>query len=1072
MLNLLLATLSPLVALVPVPPAQGDGPQSVPAQTVPPMPTALLDTLEWRCIGPSRGGRVNSVAGIAGNRDTYYMGATGGGVWKTTDAGRSWKNISDGAFGGSIGAVAVAPSDVNVIYVGTGEETLRGNVSSGDGAWKSTDAGKTWKFIGLADTHHVGRIIVHPKNADLVYVAAIGHLSGANAERGLFRSKDGGHTWEKVLFVSDRAGAVDVCFDPSNPRIMFASTWRVIRTPYSLESGGEGSLLWKSTDGGDSWKDISRHDGMPKGTLGKIGVTVSPAMPERVWAMVEAESGGLYRSDDGGDKWSRVNEDRNLRQRAWYYTRVYADTKDKDGVYVLNVGFHRSKDGGRTFQGIGTPHGDNHDLWIDPQDPLRMIEGNDGGAGVSFDGGESWSPNDNQPTAQFYRVTTDHHVPYRVYGAQQDNSTVRIKSRGDRGRIGERDWESTAGSESGHLAVHPKDNDVVFGGNYGGYLDRVNHRTGERRNVTVWPENPMGWGAAELRYRFQWNFPIFFSPHAPHALYTAGNVLFRSRNEGQSWEAISPDLTRNDKTKQEASGGPITKDNTSVEYYCTIFAACESPLEKDLLWCGSDDGLVHVSRDGGKLWGNVTPKDWPEWMMVNCIEPHPTRKGTAYVAGTRYKLDDFAPYLVKTEDYGQTWSKITNGIAATHFARAIRCDAARAGLLYAGTERGVYVSFDDGARWQPLQLNLPITPITDLAIKEGDLIAATQGRSFWILDNLAHLHQLDARQVSAATHLFAPETTDRLGGFGGGSGVGANPPGGAVARVHVKEVLKDTPVTLEWIGPDGKVIKKVTAKKNGDAKEGDDAEGEGDAATRRGRGRGRGGRGSDTFELKAGMNKIEWNLRYEGAKDVPGMITWGSTDVAPRAVPGRYRAQLTVGAGESAVVQSAEFDLVKDPRSSATADDLAAQLAFLLAGRDKLTQTHTAILKLRTIREQVGSVGKKADGDALKELRELGDKIKKDATAIEEALYQTKNKSSQDPLNFPIRLNDKLANLLSAVATGDNRPTEQAHTVQTALVQAIDTELGKLQTLESEDLGKLNRLAAEAGLPHVVLDAK
>jgi photosystem II stability/assembly factor-like uncharacterized protein len=1037
-----------------------------PAQSEPPMPAVLLDTLQWRCIGPSRGGRANTVAGVLGDRNVYYMGATGGGVWKTTDAGRTWRNVSDGAFGGAIGAVAVAPSDPNVVYAGTGEETVRGNVSSGEGVWKSTDAGKTWKFIGLPDTHHVGRIIVHPKDPDVVFLAAIGHLSGPHAERGLFRSKDGGHTWAKVLFVSDVAGAVDVCFDPKNPRIVFAGTWRVLRTPYSLESGGEGSGLWKSTDGGDSWRDISRHEGLPKGTLGKVGVAVSPALPERVWAMIEADDGGLFRSDDGGDKWTRVNEERSLRQRAWYYTRVYADPADKDVVYVLNVGFHVSKDGGRTFTGIGVPHGDNHDLWLDPQDPLRMCNANDGGACVSFDGGASWSPIDNQPTAQFYRVTTDNAVPYRVYGAQQDSSTVRIRSRSDRGRIGERDWEPTAGSESGHIAVHPADNDVVFGGNYGGYLERVNHRTGERRNVSVWPDSPMGWGAGDLRYRFQWNFPIFFSPHPPHALYAAGNVLFKSTNEGHSWDAISGDLTRNDKSKQGASGGPITKDNTSVEYYCTIFAACESRLEKDLLWCGSDDGLVHVSRDGGKTWNNVTPKDWPQWMMVNCIEPHPTRKGTAYVAGTRYKLDDFQPYLVKTEDYGASWTAITQGIAPTHFTRAVRCDPQRHGILYAGTERGMYVSFDDGARWQSLQRNLPLTPITDLAVKDGDLIAATQGRAFWILDDLAHIQQLDARLAQASVHLFAPRTVARMGsGFGGGEGVGANPAGGAVARVFLKDAPKDTPVTIEWLGPDGKVIKKMTAKKPGETP----AAQENTEAPRRGRGRRRGG---DQFELKAGMNRIEWNLRYDGAKEVPGMITWGSTEAAPRAVPGRYRVQLTMGSGDDAVVQSQEFDVVPDPRSGASQQDLEAQLAFLLEGRDKLTQTHEAILKLRGMREQVEAVGKKADGDALKDLRALGDKIKQDATAIEEALYQTKNKSSQDPLNFPIRLNDKLANLLSAVASGDNPPTAQAHAVKAILVEAIDAELGKLQTLESQDLAKLNRMAAEAGLPHVMVEAK
>lgn len=1012
------------------------------------MPAELLKTLEWRNIGPARGGRVSGVCGVIGDRQTYYMAACGGGVWKTSDAGRSWRNVSDGFFGGSIGSVAVAPSDANVIYAGTGEKTLRGNVSSGDGVWRSTDAGKTWRFVGLADSHHVGRIRVHPHDPDHVYVAAIGHVSGPNAERGVFRSKDGGQTWQKVLFVNEHAGAVDLCFDPRNPRILFATTWRVIRTPHSLESGGEGSGLWKSTDGGDSWTELSRKPGLPKGTLGIIGVAVSPAKPERVFAMVEATDGGLFRSDDGGEKWTRVNEERNLRQRAWYYTRVYADPADADLVYVLNVGFHKSDDGGKTFTTIGVPHGDNHDLWIDPQDPLRMIESNDGGAGVSFDGGTSWSPNDNQPTAQFYRVTTDNHVPYRIYGAQQDSSTLRIASRSERGRIGERDWESTAGSESGHIAVHPLDNDIVFGGNYGGSLERVNHRTKERRQVNVWPDNPMGWGAAELRYRFQWNFPIFFSPHPPHALYAAGNVLFRSDDEGQSWQAISADLTRNDKSKQGPSGGPITKDNTSVEYYCTIFAACESPAQKDLLWCGSDDGLVHLSRDGGKSWTNVTPK-WPEWLMVNCIEPHPSKAGTAYIAGTRYKLDDFAPQLWRTDDFGATWTKITSGIAATHFTRAIRCDVVRPGLLYAGTERGVYVSFDDGARWQPLQLNLPITPITDLALKHGDLIAATQGRAFWVLDDLEHLRQLDAPQAKDIVHLYAPEPVDRMGGggFGGGFGgaaqVGANPPGGAVARLFLKDLPKDTRVQVDWLSADGKAIRTLAT----DAKE-----------------------SRDKIEFEAGMNKLTWNLRHEAGQPVPGMILWGGTPSGPRAIPGRYQVRVTIGTGEQAKVLSREFDLRRDPRGSATTADLAAQLAFLLEAGAKLEAVHATIRQLRAAREQVAQLNKRAAGDAHRALRELGAQIEKDSTAIEEALYQTKNKSNQDPLNFPIRLNDKLANLIGVVATGDFRPTDQAIAVKAELFTAIDAELTKAQALLTDAVGKFNGLARDGNVPHVLVE--
>ena len=568
-----------------------------------------LRALEWREVGPYRGGRSAAVAGIPSDRQTYYMGATGGGVWKTTDGGESWQNVSDGYFGGSVGAVAVSEWDPNVIYAGLGEKTVRGNVSPGDGLWKSTDAGDTWTKLGLEDTQHISRIRIHPKNPDVVYVAAMGHLFGSNEERGLYRSTDGGASFEKILYVNEDAGAVDLAMDPTNPRILYSSFWRVRRTPYSLESGGEGSGLYKSTDGGDSWELLSDKDGFPTGTLGIIGVAVSPSNNKNLYAMVEAEDGGLFRSRDGGETWTRTSEDRNLRQRAWYYTRINADPADEDSVYVLNVRFHYSKDGGKSFVEIDTPHGDNHDLWIDPSDPLRMVQANDGGANVSFNRGETWSVQSNQPTAQMYRVSTDNDFPYRLLGGQQDNSAVRIRSRSAMGgAISRRDWEPTAGGESGHIVAKPDDPDVVVGGSYGGYLTVVNHRTGERRAINVWPDNPMGWGAADLRYRFQWNFPIAFSHHDADVLYAAGNVLFRSSDLGQSWEAISPDLTRNDKSRMGPSGGPITKDNTSVEYYGTIFALAESHHETGVIWAGSDDGRVHLTRDGGESWDDVTPR--------------------------------------------------------------------------------------------------------------------------------------------------------------------------------------------------------------------------------------------------------------------------------------------------------------------------------------------------------------------------------------------------------------------------------------------------------------------------------
>ena len=657
---------------------------AVPARNTLTFDEKLYNALEWRSIGPYRGGRSSAVTGVPGKPNLFYFGSTGGGVWRTTDAGNTWSNISDGFFGGSIGSVAVSEWDNNVIYVGQGEATVRGNVSFGHGIYKSTDAGKTWAFSGLKNSNHVLRI--HPKNPDVVYAAVLGDLFKSSEERGVYRSDDGGKTWNRNLFVNADAGAADLCMDPNNPRILFASTWRVRRTPYNLESGGEGSALWKSTDGGDTWKNISSNEGLPKGIWGISGVSVSPVNSNRIYAIIENDNGGVYRSDDGGAKWAKMNEDRSLRQRAWYYSKIYADTKDEDIVYVMNVSYHKSKDGGKTFKSMNANHGDHHDLWIAPEDNQRMIIADDGGGEVSFDAGENWTTYHNQPTAQYYRVVTDNHFPYRIYGAQQDNSTQRVLHRTDGFSIDEHDWESTAGGESGHIAVDPTDEDVVYGGSYDGYLERKNHKTGESRSINAWPDNPMGSGAEGAKYRFQWNFPLFFSPHNPKKLYAASQHLHVSYNGGESWELISPDLTRNDPTKLGPSGGPITKDNTAVEYYCTIFAVAESPYEKDLIIAGSDDGLLHMTKDGGKNWEKITPAGMPEWVMFNSIEFDPFVKGGAYVAGTRYKSGDYQPYLYRTKDYGKTWTKITDGIDPSHFTRVVRTDPKRAGLLYAGTE--------------------------------------------------------------------------------------------------------------------------------------------------------------------------------------------------------------------------------------------------------------------------------------------------------------------------------------------------------------------------------------------------
>ncbi len=1035
---------------------------SAPAQTKPASPAktaapayaydkGLLQGLQWRSIGPYRGGRVTAVTGVPGQPRVYYLGATGGGVWKTTDGGINWQPVTDGQVAtGSVGAVGVAASDPNVIYVGMGESCIRGNVSHGDGVYKSTDAGKTWKHVGLKDTRQIGRVRVHPQNPELVYVAALGHTFGPNAERGVFRSKDGGATWTKVLYVDDKTGAVDLAMDPTNPRVLFAGFWQAQRTPWSLESGGPGSSLWKSVDGGDNWTKLT-GEGLPKGIWGRIGVTVSPANPNRVWAIIEAQEGGVFRSDDAGKTWRKTNDERKLRQRAWYYTHILADPKNAESVYVLNVGFFRSLDGGKTFNLIRVPHGDNHDLWIAPEDPQRMIEGNDGGANVSFDGGASWSTIYNQPTAQFYHVITDDRFPYYVYGAQQDNSTVAIASRTRGPGIDPTDWYDVGGCESGYIAPRPRDPDVVFAGCYGGYLSRYDHRTGERRTITVWPENPMGWGAEGMKYRFQWTFPIVSSPHDPDTLYAAGNVLFKTTNEGQSWQTISPDLTRNDKTKLVSSGGPITQDNTSVEYYGTIFAFAESRLEKGLLWAGSDDGLVHVSRDGGQNWTNVTPKDMPEWSMVSQIDPSPHDAGTMYLAANRYKLDDYRPYAWVTTDYGQTWRRITAGLPDDAFVRVVREDPARKGQLYAGTETGVHVSFDGGARWQPLQLNLPVVPITDLVVKGDDVVVSTQGRSFWILDGVGPLRQLAADVAAADVHLFQPDPAVRFPGGGGRPQphLGQNPPTGALIYYFLKTEPKEKEeVTLEILDAEGKTIRTFSSLKDEEGAPEPPAEGEGFGPPPSMR----------KLPAKAGTNRFVWDLRYPDAKRFKGMILWAAEMRGPVAVPGSYQVRLMAG-GKTL---TRPLELRPDPRLGFTAADYRKQFDLQMKIRDKVSESHDAIARIRAVREQVTAAADRAKGNSgEKEIAEAGEAFKKKLTAVEEALYQTKNQSNQDPLNFPIRLNNKLASLAGVVGGAAGPPTDQSFAVYDDLAQKIDAELQTLKTVLDQDLPAFNQLVRD-----------
>jgi photosystem II stability/assembly factor-like uncharacterized protein len=1038
-------------------------------------PTDTLKVLQWRSIGPFRGGRSTAVAGVASQPMVFYFGGTGGGVWKTTDGGINWEPVSDGSvFGtGSVGAIGLSDSDTNVVYVGMGESPIRGNVSHGDGVYKSTDAGKTWKHIGLEDTRQISRIRVHPKNPDIVYVAAQGHVWGPNADRGIFRSKDGGKTWQKILFRSDKAGACDLVIDSTNPNVLYAGFWEVYRKPWTLESGGPGSGIFKSTDGGDNWTEITRNPGLPRGTIGIVGITVSPANPDRVWAIVEAEDGGVFRSDNGGRTWTKTNEQRNLRQRAWYYTRIYADPKNADTVYVLNTGFYRSNDGGRTFTGIGVPHGDNHDLWIAPDDPNRMINSNDGGANVTFNGGRSWSEQD-QATAQFYRVALDNDFPYNVYGAQQDNSTVRIASRNTEGGIDVRDWFDVGGGESGWIAPSPKDSNIVYAGSYDGLITRYDHHTGQLRDVNPYPDNPMGWGAADIKYRFQWNFPLVFSPNDRDTLYSAANVLFKTTNEGQTWEIISPDLTRNDKSKQAASGGPITKDNTSIEYYDTIFTVMESPVQAGTIWVGTDDGLVQVTRDGGKNWSNVTPsKDiMPEWIQINSLEASPFDAGTAFVAATMYKYDDNKPYLYKTSDYGKTWKKITNGIPDGAFTRVIREDPNKRGLLYAGTETGMYVSFDDGANWQSMQFNLPVVPITDLAIhkREKELVAATQGRAFWIFDDLPLLHQMmDAGGFTAAagTKLFKPKEAYRMPGGGGfnlpaTATIGKNPASGVVVYYSLK-AKPTSDLVLEFLDANGKSINKFTTRlprpgAQGQAQAEQPQPGGGEE------GGFFGGGGPARATTDVGLNRFVWDMRYPDATRFPGMILWAGQTQGPKIVPGSYQVKLTVD-GQTL---TESFEVKPDPRLSTTPADYAKQLDLSLKIRDKLTETHNAIVQIRDVKKQIDDLVKRV-GPQSKPIADGGNALIKKLTEVEEALYQTKNQSSQDPLNFPIRLNNKLAALLGVVARSDTPPNDQSFAVYEDLTRQIDAQLAKLSTIVKTDVPAFNQLVKDQNIPAVVV---
>ncbi len=996
----------------------------------------LYEGIQWRSIGPYRGGRAGTVSGVVGNNNLYYMGTAGGGVWKTEDAGNSWTCISDGYFGGSIGAVAVSTSDPNVIYVGEGEQTLRGNVSSGKGLWRSTDGGETWNFLGLEESEHIARIRIHPTNPDIVYVAAIGNLWKPNEQRGVFRSTDGGKTWEKILYVSDKAGAGDLILDPNNPRIIYAASWQMKRNGYRMDSGGPDSKLFMSRDGGDSWTEITKNPGLPEGPWGIVGIAVSPVNSKRIWTIIEAEDGGVFRSDDGAKTWRKVNENRALRQRAWYYSRITADTQNEDIVYVMNVSYGISRDGGETFELRNAPHGDHHDLWIDPNNNQRMVIADDGGAQVSNDGGENWTTYHNQPTAQFYRVTTDDVFPYRIYGAQQDNTSVRIQHRTSANNINERHWEPSAGGESAHLAPDPKNPEVVYGGTYKGYMMRLDHSTGQVRSTNVWPDNPAGSGVEVMKYRFNWNYPVFFSPHDPNKLYAGSNFLHVSTNEGQSWEVISPDLTRGEPETLKSSGGPITQDNTGVEFYGNIFSGEESEQEEGVIWVGSDDGLVHVTRDGGKTWKNVTPPMSPKQNMINCIDVNPHKNGGAYVAATSYKFGDYTPYLYKTEDYGETWQLITNGIKSTNYTRAIRADLMRAGLLYAGTEWGMYISFDDGESWQPFQLNLPIVSIRDLHVKNNDLIAATHGRSFWMIDDLTPLHQLSDEVTNASHYLFKPKDSYRMqvGGRGGGKSVGQNHPNGVIFNFYLNALNENDDVSLHILEMDGDTIQSYSSKSK-------------DRKTR--------------LTAKSGGNTFVWDMRYPGFTEFDGMILYSSPNNGPKAVPGTYKAVLSVN--NEPVSQ--DFNIVKDPRLPNTQEDYRKQFDYLISVRDKVSEAHEAIIRIRKTRDILEYIKEKVgETKSAEEVVKLTNELDAEMGVIENNIHMTKNQSYQDPLNFGIRINNRIAFLMADQQRGDYPPTDQAVEFRDEVFKELDKELLNLNSLLNEKITAINQKLSQLGI--------
>lgn len=1019
----------------------------------------------WRNIGPHRAGRSLAVAGHVSQPLTYYFGAVGGGVWKTTDGGANWLSLSDKAFkSSSVGAIAVAPSDPNVVYVGMGEADMRSNISFGDGMYKSQDAGKTFKHIGLKNADAIANIEVHPSNADIVFCSAMGNPFAPNKERGIYRSKNGGQTWELVLAKNDSTGGVSVSLDKSNPMVVYASLWQAYRNGYSMSSGGKGSGLYKSVDGGDTWTCLNEKPGMPVGLLGKIGVSVSPANPNRVYALIENAKGGLYRSDDAGETWSLINEDKNIWQRPWYYMNLAADPINENALIVLNVYAFRSIDGGKTFTRFNNQHSDMHDVWVNPKNPQNFIFAGDGGPEVTYNGGATYS-SIAIPTGQFYHVAVDNDFPYNVYGAQQDNSSIRIASRtGDTG-IGPKNWGPVAGFEPGYIVPDPTDSDITFGGNYDGYLSTHSYKTDQNKIISVYPESGIGGTAAAKKYRFNWTYPIVFSPHNPKELYVTSNYVHKSTDAGYSWEVISPDLTKNDPKTMGETGGPITKDMTGAEMYNTIFTFAESPLEKGVFWAGTDDGLLHISRDGAKTWTNITPPSTllPDWAQMSLIHPSEHRAGTAYLAANKYMFGDKAPYLFVTNDYGKTWKKITSGIPADEYCRVIRVDPFKDKLLYAGTERGIYVSFNDGESWTNINGNMPQSPIRDLQIqkRERDLVVATHGRAFWIADDISYLHDIMDKKVGEKGHLFASKPAYRTTGVQQPPqpGEGQNAPAGVIVRYYLKE-KPSKELTLTFLTEKNDTIITYSNLKD---KKGQplkiSKEFHEDIKVQR----------PGTIPAQAGINSFVWDMRYPDATAVEGVnMMWSGTGAGALAVPGTYKMVLAE-AGQ--IIGSQSITILKDPRLNEPDAHYKEAFDFIQKVNGTLSDVHKNINKLRKVRGQInGYLDNVKDTTMANLLKKEAKPMLTDLDEVEGQLMQPKAKAFQDLLAYPVMLNDRLAGLASQTASSNTRPTKVSYEVYNNLKVKIDQQLAKLKTVFEQKVPAFNKLISEQKIPAILIE--